>query len=63
MFKFLEEYIIEDLDGNPLYKIKKKCSLFQATYEITIYDGSVVPVEQAIFLTCILDTITLDEEE
>lgn len=63
IFKFFKEYNIEDLDGNTLYKIKKKFSLFETKYEISIYNTSVVPVEQVIFLTCILDAITLEEED
>ena len=63
MFRIFPEYIIEDKSGNELYKIKKKFSLFKTTYEITIYDTNVVPVEQSIFLTSILDAIKEAEDE
>ena len=40
-----------------LYKVKKKWSLFTTTYEITIYNSTILPVEQALFLTVILNSI------
>ena len=63
IFRFFPEYIIEDKEGRPLYKIKKKFSFLTSTYEITNYDSSSVPVEQAIFLTCILDAVKASENE
>lgn len=63
VFRFFPEYIIEDKDGNLLYRIKKKVSLLVSTYEITNYDSSFLPVEQAVFLTCILDSIKAAESE
>lgn len=63
IFRLFPEYIIEDNQGNKLYKVKKKFSFLTSTYEITNYDSSVLPVEQAVFLTCILDAIKASESE
>lgn len=56
-FRIFSEYMIEDMNGEMLYKVKKKWSLFTTTYEITIYNSTILPVEQALFLTVILNSI------
>ncbi|HAX74107.1 MAG TPA: hypothetical protein DCY20_11340 [Firmicutes bacterium] len=62
VFRLFSEFVIEDNNGTKLYKIKQQFSLFSSTYKITVYDNSVVPVEQSIYLTCILDAIKQAEE-
>lgn len=63
IFRIFTEYVIEDGQGKKLYKIKKKFTLFTSTYEIINYDTSVLPVEQSVLLTCILDAIKTAESE
>lgn len=57
LFRLFSEYMIEDMNGETLYKVKKKWSFFTTTYEITIYNSKVLPVEQVLFLTVILNSI------
>ena len=63
VFRIFPEYVIEDSQGKKLYKIKKKFTLFTSTYEITNYDTNILPVEQSVLLTCILDAIKTAESE
>lgn len=63
MFRIFPEFVIEDMEGNALYKVKKRFSLFKTKYEISVYDTSVLPVEQSIFITCIIDAIKAAEDE
>ncbi len=55
--------MIEDLTGEKLYKVKKKFSLFRTTYEITVYNPNVLPVEQTLFLTVILNSINESDKD
>ena len=57
VFRLFDEYVIYNEEDEPLYKIKQKFSLFNRKYEITVYDESTIPVEQSIYLTCILDAV------
>lgn len=57
-FSLTKQYKIKDNNGNLLYKIKGDFLSLVNTYTIEVIDSSVVPVEQAIFLTCILDAIS-----
>ncbi len=57
IFNLLDVFTIKDTQGNLLYTIKQQFNLFGNTYELMLHQTSVVPVEQAIFLTCILDAI------
>lgn len=63
VFRVFPEYVIEDMNDEKLYKVKKKFSLFRTTYEITIYNPDVLPVEQALFLTVILNSIDESDKE
>ena len=63
MFHILPNYLIEDMEGEKLYQIKKKFSLFTTTYEITVFNPNVLPVEQTLFLTVILNSIDESAEE
>ena len=51
------------MEGEKLYQIKKKFSLFTTTYEIKVFNPNVLPVEQALFLTVILNSIDESAEE
>ncbi len=62
MFRIFPEYVIEDMNGEKLYKVKKKFSLFTTTYEIAVYNSNILPVEQTLFLTVILNSIDESEE-
>ena len=62
-FRLFPEYVIEDLTGEKLYKVKKKFSLFRTTYEITVYNPNVLPVEQTLFLTVILNSIDESDKD
>lgn len=62
MVQIFPEYVIEDMNSEKLYKVKKKFSLFTTTYEITVYNPNVLPVEQTLFLTVILNSIDESEE-
>lgn len=57
-FSITRQYKIKDNEGNLLYNIKGNFLALTNTYTIEVVDSSVVPVEQAIFLTCILDAIS-----
>ncbi len=57
VFRLFDEYVIYDNESQPLYKIKQKFSLFNRKYEITVYESDTIPVEQSLYLTCILDAI------
>ncbi|VVB78191.1 Uncharacterised protein [uncultured archaeon] len=49
---------IYDSKGNIEYKIEKKFNILRDTYLITVKQGDkVIPIEQAILLTCIEDAI------
>lgn len=61
-FQIFPEYVIEDMNSEKLYKVKKKFSLFTTTYEIIVYNPNVLPVEQTLFLTVILNSIDESEE-
>ena len=63
IFHILPNYLIEDMEGEKLYQIKKKFSLFTTTYEIKVFNPNVLPVEQALFLTVILNSIDESAEE
>ena len=63
IFHIFPEYVIEDLTGEKLYKVKKKFSLFRTTYEITVYNPNVLPVEQTLFLTVILNSINESDKD
>ena len=63
MFHILPNYLIEDMEGEKLYQIKKKFSLFTTTYEITVFNPNILPVEQTLFLTVILNSIDESAEE
>lgn len=63
IFHIFPEYVIEDLTGENLYKVKKKFSLFRTTYEITVYNPNVLPVEQTLFLTVILNSINESDKD
>lgn len=63
MFHILPNYLIEDTEGEKLYQIKKKFSLFTTTYEIKVFNPNVLPVEQTLFLTVILNSIDESAEE
>lgn len=62
-FSLTKEYHIKDNQNRLLYTIKGNFFALTNTYEIEVIDSSVVPVEQAIFLTCILDAISNAEKE
>ena len=59
----LSDDLIEDMEGEKLYQIKKKFLLFTTTYEIKVFNPNVLPVEQALFLTVILNSIDESAEE
>lgn len=64
VFHIFPNYLIEDREGEKLYQIKKKFSLFTTVYEIKVFNPNVLPVEQTLFLTVILNSIDeVDEEE
>ena len=63
IFHIFPEYVIEDLTGEKLQKVKKKFSLFRTTYEITVYNPNVLPVEQTLFLTVILNSINESDKD
>lgn len=64
VFHIFPNYLIEDMEGEKLYQIKKKFSLFTTVYEIKVFNPNVLPVEQTLFLTVILNSIDeVDEEE
>lgn len=63
IFHIFPNYLIEDMEGEKLYQIKKKFSLFTTTYEIKVFNPNVLPVEQALFLTVILNSIDESAEE
>lgn len=48
---------IRDNQDQLLYSVEREYFSVTSKYTITVHDSSVVPVEQAIFLTCILDAI------
>lgn len=62
-FSLTKEYHIKDNQNRLLYTIKGNFFSLTNTYDIEVIDSSVVPVEQAIFLTCILDAIATSEKE
>ena len=62
-FSLTKEYHIKDHQNRLLYTIKGNFFSLTNTYDIEVIDSSVVPVEQAIFLTCILDAIATSEKE
>ena len=62
-FSLTKQYKIKDNHGNLLYKIKGDFLSLVNSYTVDVVDSSVVPVEQAIFLTCILDAISNSESK
>ena len=57
VFKFSDTFDIYDNDDNKCYVIEEKLASWSNEYYITVYDNSTIPTDQAIYLTCILDSI------
>lgn len=64
VFNILSEFDIKNSKDDKLaYTIKANFNPIQATYTITVHDSSVIPVDQAIFMTCIINAVNTAKKE
>lgn len=57
VFSFLDTFKIYDKNGKLCYEIKANLTLISDKYTITVHDSSIIPTEQAVYLTIILNGI------
>lgn len=63
MFSIIEHFKILDSNNNLLYKIDKRVFSVSDTYDIEVINNKKVPVEQAIYITAIINAINKSKEK
>ncbi len=57
VLSFLDTFKIYDNSGKLCYEIKANLTLISDKYTITVHDSSIIPADQAVYLTIILNSI------